>query len=472
MANDNNRQVFRFFRILTCALFLLLATRITYVIFFTKEDIKIYKDPKISSEVVRGEIVDRNQNLLAIQTEQYALSIDIDKISNVENLSVKLSPYLFISSDEIERTIRESQKKTIVIDGISRQVASSLSSLIERDNLEDVLSLFHYSGRSYPAGYHLSTLIGNVDIGNHGISGIEKEYDEILLPYPELDKKITYGSNLTLTLDLPIQYMLDSQINRLKDVSEIKNLKGVILDARNGNVIACSSYPFDTRLEATYEPGMIIELLSAALALEKGHEDYIGRLESLESLSNEEIYSFFTSLFSYSDNTSIPDETESWSKEDRKQILSGHKFTSDALSIASALSSLSDGNVKKPIVVKQIYNSNDRTIEERKDESKAIFSAETIATIKGYLKNRAISDPYFSSLEDVDVLSASIFSSERSSTFAFVPEDEPKYLIYITKSEEDDSSLNGDTALLTQQIIKGLLSQGKLDAKNQKRLEI
>ena len=266
--------------------------------------------------------------------------------------------------------------------------------------------------------------------------------------------------------------MLDSQINRLKDVSEIKNLKGVILDARNGNVIACSSYPFDTHLEATYEPGLIFELLSAALALEKGHEDYIGRLESLESLSNEEIYSFFTSLFSYSDNTTISDETESWSKEDRKQILSGHNFTSDALSIAAALSSLSDGKVKKPIVVKQIYNSNDRTIEERKDESKAIFSAETIATIKRYLKNRAISDPYLSSLEDVDVLSASIFSSERSSTFAFVPEDEPKYLIYITKSEEDDSSLNGDTALLTQQIIKGLLSQGKLDAKNQKRLEI
>ncbi|MCR5732828.1 MAG: hypothetical protein K6G51_07825 [Sphaerochaetaceae bacterium] len=462
---------------MACILFLILALRVTYIVIFNKESKRIYNDPEVAKDVVRGEIVDSKNNLLAIQTLQYALYINIDNVEDVKTLAQTISPYVFISEEEIEKKIKNSTKRNVTIDKIPKEYATSLEKLIKEKNLSAQISMVSYNGRSYPAGYHAAHLIGDVDIDNHGKYGIEKDYDALLLPYPELDKETTYGNNLVLSIELPVQYLLDSQLKKLSQVNNIDKLSGIIMDVSDGSVLAISKYPFIDRSETikidedkSYKVGAIAELLSSALAIEKGYENEIGQLENVATINNEEIYNFYKELFAFSPSFDLPD-FNSWSEQDRKAVLTGQLFDLDIYSIASAVVSLADGEVKKPIIVKKIDSKIERKIQGKSVETRTVFSSETASQIRNYLKIIADQDPYFKKIEDIDIAAISLFD-ESSSTIALVPADEPKFLIYITKSNEEGSTPNGDTAYIASQVIKGLIGQGKLTSNNQKRLEI
>ena len=84
MANDNNRKVFLIYRIIACLAFLVLLVRL-FIIAIEGFGIQksLYSDPKVAREVIRGEIRDRNGNLLAIQTGQYALFFVMRNIKSI-----------------------------------------------------------------------------------------------------------------------------------------------------------------------------------------------------------------------------------------------------------------------------------------------------------------------------------------------------------------------------------------------------
>lgn len=144
--------------------------------------------------------------------------------------------------------------------------------------------------RVYPHGPLLSHLLGYVDSDNVGIAGLEKRFDEPLT-----------GSDaaLQLTIDLRVQHVLREELRSAMLEFHAKAAAGVVLDVRNGEVVALVSLPdfdpnhpgkardaarFNRATLGVYELGSTFKVFTAAIALDSGVADMGGRYDATRPL--------------------------------------------------------------------------------------------------------------------------------------------------------------------------------------------
>ncbi len=451
MANDNNRKVFLIYRIIACLAFLVLLVRLFFIALegFGMQK-SLYSDPKVAREVIRGEIRDRNGNLLAIQTGQYALFFVMKNIDDLTKASMTVAPYLGMSIDEVMDQASKYQVRGLIRRGLSEEVASALKEAIAANGLEEGIVLEKYQGRSYPASFHASQLIGFVNTENKGLEGIEYAYDDLLLPYPELNEEITYGDNITLTIDLNVQYLLDVQVQTIAMRDRPDYIMGMVMDAQSGEVLASSSYPWydlntystsdenarmNRCLGYTYEPGSVFKVFSLAAAMEAGvdtqtpffcdgeetfyhngqsftitcHEKH-GECDARGmvakscngaiaywalQLGDEYFESFLRSLgFSQRYDVGLQGVTrgtlapsKEWSARSQATISFGQEISVNALQIAAAATALVDGELTKPSFIRKIEKKNGEVVYENTVEKKRVFSSETAESIRSYMQS-------------------------------------------------------------------------------------
>jgi len=144
-------------------------------------------------------------------------------------------------------------------------------------------------GRDYPATFHASQTIGFTNIDNEGSEGIELTQEAFLNPYPLIGTdESTYGEDITLTLDIDIQYLLDVQMQNIADEHNPDYGVAIVLDAQNGDILGMSSYPWydpnalakSTEVQKRnhvanylFEPGSVFKVFSLASVMESGQAD-------------------------------------------------------------------------------------------------------------------------------------------------------------------------------------------------------
>src|SRR5690606_17393842 len=153
---------------------------------------------------------------------------------------------------------------------------------------------------SYPQGVLASQVIGFVGGDFQGYYGIEGEYQSHLagvernrqvsnIPFEALeaaDWSADRGSDLVLTIDRDIQYVVQEEL--LRAISETGATQGciIVMDPRNGDVLAMASHPlFDPNtyfniedpsvlrnqcISSNYEPGSVMKVITMAAALDRG----------------------------------------------------------------------------------------------------------------------------------------------------------------------------------------------------------
>ncbi len=131
--------------------------------------------------------------------------------------------------------------------------------------------------RIYPLGSLAGHVTGFVDIDNNGIAGIEKSRDEAL----------TEGRDraFRLTIDSRLQHALRDELRAAMRRYRAMGAGGIILDARNGEVLALSSLPdfdpnhpgeasefarFNRVTLGVYELGSVFKVFNTAMGLESG----------------------------------------------------------------------------------------------------------------------------------------------------------------------------------------------------------
>ena len=170
-----------------------------------------YEDQELPLTLVRGNILDRNGNLLAIQAPDYGFDIHLSDASGAEVAA-------FISSYTDENAISISEKIESGADFI--KISKTLSS-DEIDKIRDRLYAESLSDDISPViretrkitDESVAMLVGNVDINLKGKSGLEKLYDNILSPSPEKGVVVAYGEDLQLSIDVPVQRKLFETMN-------------------------------------------------------------------------------------------------------------------------------------------------------------------------------------------------------------------------------------------------------------------
>jgi len=243
----------------------------------------------------RSAIYDRNGNFLALNKECISAYIIPSLCKNQSELNTFFS-HNFPSA--YERFSHQNKSQFMYV---KRRLTDDEKEIILRSNLDEICFL-QEENRFYPLPC-AGILVGMTDIDNHGLFGIELQYDKLLAGQPttcaiEKDarsgfsyfkKTVTHaglsGKPITLTVDSTLQYLAYDEL--LQAVNQFNAVEGaaIIMNPQNGDIIAMTCYPdFNPNnaqqldlattknrlITERYELGSVIKVCAALAALEEG----------------------------------------------------------------------------------------------------------------------------------------------------------------------------------------------------------
>ena len=219
----------------------------------------------------RGNIFDRNRNLLATTIKVSSLSINPYEVLNRDETISKLK-VIFPSIDKKILLKKLNSKKHHV--NLRREITPKEYIAILNLGVEGI-KVENVNRRIYPNNSLASHVLGNTNIDGIGIAGIEKSFDPIL----------QMGNDVTLSIHGGIQHILKTTLLKQINKFEAEGGAGVIMDAKTGEVYALASLPdynannyksviddklFNRATKGIYELGSTLKLITAAVALESG----------------------------------------------------------------------------------------------------------------------------------------------------------------------------------------------------------
>jgi len=185
---------------------------------------------------------------------------------------------------------------------LGRQLNLDKADVIKRLNIPGV-GFSDDGKRVYPMGGLVAPILGVVNLDGFGVEGLELSYDKILYGEKgyiseETDARSgsllggihSYlppqdGSNLALTIDSNIQYLVDQQLNQIVSEAAPASAIIIVMDPKTGKILAMgdrpsfdpneySKFPEPSRrnlgISTQYEPGSTFKIITGSAALEEG----------------------------------------------------------------------------------------------------------------------------------------------------------------------------------------------------------
>ena len=249
----------------------------------------------IELDATRGRIVDRNGSMLAVSLATYEIWASPKQID--EAAVAPLSKLLDLPLAELRR--RLNGDKSFVL--LKRQVDADTAAHLSRLGLAGITQIAD-SKRFYPEGESAAHVVGFTDIEDNGQEGVELAANAQLLGVPgqrevirdRLGRVVSEtrplvparnGDTIHLTIDRRIQQLAYAQLKEAIAKHHAEAGSVVVLDARNGEILALANYPsFDPNDRArltgrqlrnravvdTFEPGSTIKPVVVALSIDEG----------------------------------------------------------------------------------------------------------------------------------------------------------------------------------------------------------
>ncbi len=244
----------------------------------------------------RGNIYDSTGKALAISAQVDTITINPNKLvknSNEETKEFKekiakgLSEIFELNYDEVLENVNSSSQVEAIAKKVEQEKVDTLKKWMEDNKISVGINIDEDTKRYYPYNTVASNVIGFCGSDNQGLSGVESKWDSILTGTPgkivsskgsnqeEIpNAEETYisaenGSDLTLTIDLNIQTIIEKYLKQAVEDNDCKKGGNVIvMNPKNGDILGMACYP-DYNLNSPYTP-------NSTLA------------ETYDSLSNEE----------------------------------------------------------------------------------------------------------------------------------------------------------------------------------------
>lgn len=266
---------------LIALLFLVVAGQLVRLSLVSRDEMSITMAEPIGRVFARPDIVDRNGRLIATDVAvpslyaDPALILDLDQV--VETLNRVFSD---LDETELRRTLQDKSRRFAwVRRGLTPQQAQRVHDL----GLPG-LAFRREPKRVYPAGALVGHLVGQVNIDNKGLSGLERYIDETLgleaVQVPAQSRLVA----LSLTLDIGVQHALTAELKDALSRYSASAAAGLVMDVETGALIAAVSLPevdpnrpadalsadrLDRLSTGVYELGSIFKTFTVAMALEE-----------------------------------------------------------------------------------------------------------------------------------------------------------------------------------------------------------
>lgn len=260
--------------------------------FFTQLGQKQYH-VNITSYPPRGLILDRNGKFLAINKDSLAAFILPKQLEDRKQLEAFLSKYFPAARERLKTHVNTHFLY------VQRRLTPEQIELIEKSNIVDIKFL-NEPNRYYPCGAAAS-LIGLTDIDNHGLFGLELQFEKELAGTAStvslekdarsghfyFNKELTNNGQqskpLITTIDSDLQFLAQDAVAQTVEKYNAKEGAALILNPQTGEILAMANTPsfdpnnFDGDSAATknkcvtecYELGSVFKICAALAAIDE-----------------------------------------------------------------------------------------------------------------------------------------------------------------------------------------------------------
>ena len=476
--NINQDRVYVLFFIFFCLIFIF-AIKIFFVSLKTY-DSENYLKSYNNFKPLRNDIVDRNGDYIARNIPVYHVAIKPNLIKDKKKFIIKLKLLdTTLDYKKIENKLKKNSyfylKKNLTLDEKNK-----FWSLGEKGLIFEITQT-----RIYPHKNLFSHVLGQIDIDNNGISGIEKFYDT--------DLKKNDNQSIHLSLDTNLQYLIREELLKSLSTFQSKGAASLLMDVNTGEILSLISLPdynlnlrqdlkdknFTNKItKGVFELGSIFKTFTLALAIENDlyspstiiknipdkiqcskftineHDEMpsdltlkeilvrssnIGTIKVARSLGEDKLKNFLEDLNLLNKINLELDEIGSplkflWNKCKLETVSYGHGITTTPLQAASAYASITNGGiVVNPTLVKN-KSMNSKT--------KRIVSLKTSKNINKMLREVVVSADGTASLAEVNGyyvggktgtanknINGEYTSKKLTSFISVFPTNDPKYLL-------------------------------------------
>jgi cell division protein FtsI (penicillin-binding protein 3) len=413
----------------------------------------------------RGSLLDRQGRELARSVDTTSLYVAPDEISDAASLERTVSCLasgLNLNSRELSEQIEQARAagrrflwiaRRVDVDQANRVLAQSLAGVHSRSEPK----------RYYPNGSLAAHILGYVGLDGIGLGGVERSYNEKISgepgrlfiekdsggrAYESFEIPAKPGQTIVLTIDQSIQYKTEQALNAAVRQSRAKSGTAIVLDPRNGEILALANAPgFDPNrvgdapadarrngaLENIYEPGSTFKIIPFSAAIEKGlvkpqdridcqmgavtvagrvvHDHHpFGSLTIAEALAKSSnvaaiklgmrvgdatIHDYIT-RFGFGARTGIelPGETvgllrpvKRWQQSSIGSIAIGQEIGVTPLQMVSAFGALANDGLRiSPHLVREIRTANGETLYRARPEERRVLNTQTAIALRGMLE--------------------------------------------------------------------------------------
>jgi len=272
--------------------------RVAYLQLFRHSDYyaKAVRQQRRTIEITpkRGAIYDRNMQALAMSVPVQSAFAVPSEVKDVGMASRLLSRELGTPPEEVRAKL-ESGASFV---WLKRKLPPASSDAIQSLNLKGIY-LLEENQRFYPKRDMASHVLGFVDVDEHGLGGIEHEYDNLIRGQGEKIVVMTdarqkqfdggeaqhdRGVNVVLTIDEKIQYVAERELAAVVAKFHAPAGSVIVQDPNSGAILALANWPkynpnapqevttdkrTDRAISEIYEPGSTFKLVTLAAAFDQ-----------------------------------------------------------------------------------------------------------------------------------------------------------------------------------------------------------
>ncbi len=286
-------------------------------------------------EAERGTIYDTNGNELAVSVTCYTIwvrpsdvrSADTDEESQakIENVTQKLSEYLDMEYDEVEKLVTKEQSIVKVKKGIDKDTADK----IRNEELPGV-EIAEDTKRNYPLSSFAAHTLGTVSDDNVGLSGLELQYNTYLsgvsgrwINYTDTSgNRLSYGNeryyqaedgySIVTTIDQVIQHYTEKALDQVMEQTDADRVMAIVMDPKTGDILAMAQTP-DYDLNNPREPADEDEITEFEAMSESEQTEYLNRMWRNSLISDVyepgSTFKLITTAIALEEDIATPDST-------------------------------------------------------------------------------------------------------------------------------------------------------------------
>ncbi len=235
--------------------------RLYYIqIIKAEEYAPLAKRQHVASERItgtRGSIVDRTGLVLARSVEMQSVYADPARVEDADAAAKVLAPILGMPQNKVASLLRK--KKTRFV-WLSRKVDDATAAAVRAAKLQGI-GMQREDGRVYPLGHTAGQLLGFVNIDGQGLEGLERTFNDVLVPKPTVMPTAraaggrhlyldggtgidTRGSDVQLTLDAQVQFFAEEALAQSVTKFEATWGGALVVEVESGDILAWAQYPF------------------------------------------------------------------------------------------------------------------------------------------------------------------------------------------------------------------------------------